>query len=106
MILCYVSFKLINEIRKLIVGESIPRDKRAQIKKIIHEYEIVDHINRVQTMVIGNDRYLVLISVDIDDDASGYHIEDMFEQIKLDIKAAIPEVADIYIDIKDSNAQM
>jgi divalent metal cation (Fe/Co/Zn/Cd) transporter len=103
LLLISISYKLANEIRKLIVGESIPRNKRNEIKNIINEYSIVEHINRVQTMVIGNDKYLVLISIDVDNDSTGYQIEDVIDQIKVDIKKAIPEVETIYVEVQDMN---
>lgn len=103
ILLIVVSFKLANEIRKLIVGESISREDRQKIKDIIRDYNIVEHINRVQTMVIGNDKYLVLISIDIDNEATGYQIEDTVDQIKFDIKKSIPEVQTIYVEIQDLN---
>ena len=103
LLLVSISYKLSNEIRKLIVGESIPRSKRTEIKNIINEYNIVEHINRVQTMVIGNDKYLVLISIDIDNDSTGYQIEDTIDQIKSNIKKSIPEVQTIYVEIQDMN---
>lgn len=101
ILLGVVAFKLADEIRKLIVGESMPREGRSKIKSILNEYDMVEHINKVQTMVIGNNKYLVLISIDVEDDITGYDLEDHIEQIKLDIKRDIPEVDTIYIDIKD-----
>lgn len=103
VLLISVSYKLANEIRKLIIGESISREDRNKIKEIVREYDLVEHINRVQTMVMGNDRYMVLISIGVDDDATGYHIEDVIDQIKIDIHKEIPEVEVIYIDVQDPN---
>lgn len=98
-----ISYKLSNEIRKLIVGESISRKERNKIKDIVHKYDIVEHINRVQTMVMGNDKYMVLISIGVDDEATGLRIEEILDQIKVDICEAIPQVEVIYIDIQDPN---
>ena len=53
LILMAISYTLTNELRKLIVGESVPRDVRAKIKGIIHKNSIVGHINKIQTMFIG-----------------------------------------------------
>ena len=106
LLLVSISYKLANEIRKLIIGESISRSDRQKIKNIINEYEIVEHINRVQTMVIGNDKYMVLISIGVNDDSTGYHIEDTIDQIKLDIITQIPQVKVIYVDIQDPNRSL
>lgn len=103
ILLVIISFKLANEIRKLIVGESISRSDRNKIKQIINDFTIVEHINRIQTMVIGNDKYLVLISIDIDNESTGYQIEDTVDQIKFEIRKEIPEVQTIYVEIQDMN---
>jgi cation diffusion facilitator family transporter len=102
IILMVIAYILSNELRKLIVGESAPRKVRTDIKNIIHKYLIVNHINRIQTMFIGKEQFILLISIDVDDEALGYTIEDTIEQIKLDITAAYPEASNIYIEVKDS----
>ena len=101
LLLTLISFKMAFEIKRLIIGESIPREKRIIIKEILHEYQLVEHVNQVQTMVIGNDKYLVIISIDIDEDATGYYVEDIIDEIKQRILKAIPEVENIYVDVKD-----
>lgn len=103
LLLISVAYKLADEIRRLIIGESIPRNDRVKIKNIINKYDLIEHINRIQTQVIGNDKYMVLISVDIDDESKGYKIEDVIDKIKMEILEEIPEVKMISIDIQDPN---
>jgi len=62
---------------------------------------LVEHVNRIRTMVVGNDKYMVIISVDIDDEATGYYTEDILDEIKQRILQTIPEVEEVYIDIQD-----
>jgi cation diffusion facilitator family transporter len=102
VLLFSVSILLIVEVKALIIGESIPREERNLMKEIIHSYRQVKHINRVQTMVMGNNHYLVLLSLDLEDDLSVYQAEDLIEQIKLDIISKINGIENIYIEIKDS----
>jgi len=102
ILLLVVSILLITEVKNLIVGESMPREMRQLIRNVIHKYTQVVHINRMQTMVMGDNKYLVLLSVDIDNGMSGYGAEDMIEQIKLSLKKEIPEIGILYIEIQDS----
>ena len=101
VLLAAISYKMAIEIKRFIVGESIPREKRILIRQILHEYPLVEHINRMQTMVVGNDKFLVIISVDIEDEATGYYTEDIIDEIKQRISKEIPEVEEVYIDIQD-----
>jgi cation diffusion facilitator family transporter len=102
ILLLVISILLIIEVKGLIIGESIPREERNQMKEIIHSYRQVKHINRVQTMVMGNNQYLVLLSLDLEDDLSVYQAEDLIEQMKLEIRSKISGIENIYIELKDS----
>ncbi len=101
LLLC-VAIMLIAEVKNLIVGESMPRESRQMMRNTIHKYRQIKHINRLQTMVMGDSRYLVLISVDIADDMRGSDAEDLIEEMKLKLKKEIPEIGTIYIEIQDS----
>ena len=101
LILCYVSYSLVNELRKLIIGESMPRDERNKIKEIVHEYEIVTHINRLKTMAMGRNNYLLLLSLNVEDFTKTYAIEDNVEDMKKEIQKEFPQVSEIYIEISD-----
>jgi cation diffusion facilitator family transporter len=102
ILLLVVSILLISEVKNLIVGESMPRERRLLMRNIIHKYKKIGHINRMQTMVMGDNSYLVLLSVDINDEMKGSEAEDMLEQLKLNLKKEIPEIGTIYIEIQDS----
>jgi len=101
-LLIVMSYFLSNELRKLMIGENISREMRNNIKTIVHSYKTIEHINTLRSMYIGNNRFLLLLSVDVDDYAKGYAIENVIEQIKLDIQEKYPNAQYIYIDVKDS----
>ncbi len=102
LLLLAVSILLIAEVKNLIVGESMPREKRQMIRNVIHRYKKIKHINRMQTMVMGDSKYLVLLSVDMDNDIKASAAEDLIEQVKKDLKKEIPEAGNIYIEIQDA----
>lgn len=101
IILSFISYTLINEIRKLIVGESLSREDRNEIKDIVKSFEIVDHVNRIKSMAIGNNKYLLIISINVDDYSKGYAIEDLTENIKNDIHTKFPNISEIFVDVSD-----
>ena len=51
---------------------------------------------------MGDSKYLVLLSVDINDEMIGSEVEDMTEHLKLELKKEIPEIGTIYIEAQDS----
>jgi cation diffusion facilitator family transporter len=102
VILLAVSILLIAEVKKLIIGESMPREKRQIIKDIIADIPHIERINRFQTMVTGNNTYLVLLSVDMDDEIKVYDAEDIIEKTKRKITNNVQGIENIYIEIKDA----
>ncbi len=102
VLLLAVSILLIAEVKNLIVGESMPRENRQCIRNVIHTYKQIGNINRMQTMVMGDSKYLVLLSVDINDNMKGSDIEDMIEQLKIKLKNEISEIGTIYIEVQDA----
>lgn len=102
ILLATISLFLSNEIRKLIIGESLPRDARHEIKKIVSSNSVIVHVNHIKTMLVGREKFILLISIDVNDETSGYDIEDQIEQIKLDIKSKFSNAEYIYIDVRDA----
>jgi cation diffusion facilitator family transporter len=53
IILLAVSYFMTNELRKLIVGESMSRESCATIKEVARSFDCVKHVNKIQTMTTG-----------------------------------------------------
>ncbi|MCX6261506.1 MAG: cation diffusion facilitator family transporter [Bacteroidia bacterium] len=102
-LLIIMSYLLANELRKLMVGESVPRETRSEIRAIIRKYSVIKHINNIRSMYIGNNDFILLISVDMDDFSRGHAIETAAEQIRSDIARKYPHAKYIYIDIRGGN---
>jgi divalent metal cation (Fe/Co/Zn/Cd) transporter len=58
LILSFVSYSLVNELRKLIIGENMPREERGRIKQILNSFPDVTHVNRIKSMTMGRNKYL------------------------------------------------
>ena len=101
-LLITVSYFLSNELRKLMIGESIPREMRNEIKSMVKHHNIIMHINNIRSMFIGKNNFILLISVDVADNIAGHVIEETAEQIRLNILSKYPNAKYIYIDVKDS----
>jgi cation diffusion facilitator family transporter len=102
IILCYVSYSLVNELRKLIIGESMPREERSRIKQILYKFDMVNHVNRVKTMTMGQNKYLVLISINAEDFVRAHKIEDTVEEMKKDIINEFPNIGEIFVEISEN----
>jgi len=101
-LLGYMSYFLANELRKLIIGENISREMRNRIKTIIKEYEVVEHINNIRAMYVGNNKFLLNISIDVDDDTRAGDIESIVFDMKNYIRMEFPAE---YINIEIAKVQ-
>jgi cation diffusion facilitator family transporter len=102
-LLIIMSYMLANELRKLMVGESIPRETRNDIRAIINKYSIIKHINNIRSMYIGNNNFILLVSVDVENFSYGHTIETAAEEIRADIARKYPHAKYIYLDVKAGN---
>jgi cation diffusion facilitator family transporter len=102
-LLIVVSYLLANELRKLMVGENIPREIRNDVREIVRKYSFVRHINNIRSMYIGNNNFILLISIDVDDLSIGNTIENCNEKIKSEITSRYPHAKYIYIDVQSGN---
>lgn len=102
-ILGYMSYFLSNELRKLIVGENISREVRADIRNILNDYEeYVTHINNIRAMYIGRNEFLLNISLDINNDKRAGDVESIIFDMKNRIREQHPSALFINIEISDS----
>ena len=103
LLLASVSIFLSNELRKLIIGENITRDLRNKLKTKVAENPIINHVNNINAMVIGRSRYLLIVSVDIENNVLAGEVEVQLNEIRNDLIAISPEILFVYIDVRDIN---
>jgi cation diffusion facilitator family transporter len=103
-LLIIMSYFLANELRKLMIGESIPRQMRQDVRTIVKKHSDIRHINNMRSMYIGNNKFILLISVDVENSSKGSTIESIIEQVKNDITRKYSNAKYIYIDVEDSGS--
>jgi hypothetical protein len=45
----------------------MPREERGRIKQILNSFPDVTHVNRIKSMTMGRNKYLLLISINVND---------------------------------------
>ena len=100
LLLC-LSTVLFIELKKLIIGESLDRETIKQIKNLVkEESHVLVHINSVRSMFIGSNEVLLIISMNVQDDKTGYEIEQDIKELKNKIQKTFTQhKLDIYIDV-------
>lgn len=101
VLLLSLSTILFVELKKLIIGESLDRETIKQIKHLVkEESNVLIHINSVRSMFIGSEEVLLIISMNVEDEATGHEIEQDFKELKYKIQKKFKEhKLHIYIDV-------
>jgi divalent metal cation (Fe/Co/Zn/Cd) transporter len=89
------------ELQKLLIGESLDRHTIKKIKDLVKkESHVLVHINSIRSMYVGSNEVLLVISMNVQDDATGHEIEDDIKQLKYKIQNDLPQhKLQIYIDV-------
>ena len=101
ILLIGLSTVLFIELKKLLIGESLDRETTKQIKNLIKiESNVLIHINAVRSMFIGSNEVLLIISMNVKDDASGHEIEQDIKELKNKLQTMLNQhKLQIYIDV-------
>ena len=101
LLLLSLSTVLFVELKKLIIGESLDRETIKQIRNLVkEESNVLVHINSIRSMFIGSDEVLLIISMNVKDDKTGYEIEQDIKELKNKIQKTFNQhKLDIYIDV-------
>jgi len=96
-----LSSVLFIELKKLLIGESLDRETTKQIKNLIKaESNILVHLNAVRSMFVGSNEVLLIISMNVKDDATGHEIEQDISELKNKIQTMLKQhKMQIYVDV-------
>lgn len=96
-----LSSVLFIELKKLLIGESLDRGTIKQIKNLIKaESNVLIHLNAVRSMFVGSNEVLLIISMNVKDDATGHEIEQDIKELKNKIQTMLKQhKMQIYVDV-------
>jgi divalent metal cation (Fe/Co/Zn/Cd) transporter len=101
ILLISISLFMINELRKLIVGENISPELRKVFSDKVLSYPSIHRVNSVSAMMIGKSRFLLVIGVDLEDNLLASVVEDQFDKIRKELMGMNPDIHSIYFDVRD-----
>ena len=97
IILGAMSLFLANEMRKLLVGESIPAEKLTAAREVMARAPGVERIGEIYSMQLGRSSCLLAVRVDFDDALGAGEVERIIKGMKEDISTRVPEAEHIFI---------
>jgi len=97
ILLCLVAVVMVNESRKLLVGEGMERGTLERIRGLINEDEAVEDIGRLLTMYLGPEDVMLVVEVRFKASET-IVVRDAVARIKKKIREAIPRIRRVYFD--------
>ncbi len=101
LLLIVISLFMINELRKLIVGENISRELRDEFKLIVSANPVIHKVNSISAMMMGKSKFMLVIGVDLQDNIHASTVEIQFEKIKKELGQKNPNIHSVYFDVRD-----
>ena len=105
ILLVGVSLFMINELRKLIVGENISKEMRDELSLIISNNSVVHQVNYISAMMMGKGKFLLVVGVDLVDTSEASVIEMEMQQMRKDLLQKNSSIHSIFFDVRDLNRE-
>lgn len=101
LLLFALTYFLANEMRKLIIGESIGTEHTRNAEHIIKGHPHVKAVGQVKTMQMGSGECIIAANVDFNDTLNDAELERAMKTIQGALRAQIPSAKHIYIQLAD-----
>jgi cation diffusion facilitator family transporter len=101
ILLIIISIFMINELRKLIVGENISPELRSVFSEKVLSYPGIHRVNSISAMMVGKSRFLLVIGVDLEDNMLASVVEDQLDKIKKELIKINPDIHSVSFDVRD-----
>lgn len=101
LLLISISLFMINELRKLIVGENIPAEEREEFSRIVASYPMIHNVNYISAMLMGKSKFILVIGIDLEDKARASFVEDQMNDIRNSLNQRDPNILRIFFDVRD-----
>ncbi len=98
LLLVSVAFWMGRDARHLLIGSAALPEERAAIERTIEEFDDVEAVEELLTMVLGPNAVLVAARVDLRDNVEADGIERTATEIDEHIRDVVPDVTEVFLD--------
>ena len=102
LLLMFFALLLAWENKRLLLGESLPKDDEAELRTTIQEYEGVRSLSDLRTVYFGPDTVVVTADIEFDDDMSTEAIETAIDEMEAALREVHGAIGRIYIEPTDT----
>ncbi len=98
LLLVSVAFWMGRDAKHLLIGSAALPEEREAIERAIEEFEEVDAVEELLTLVLGPNALLVAARIDLRDDVDGGRVERVSTEIDRRLREVGPDVTEVFLD--------
>jgi len=98
LLLWGVAFWMARDAKHLLVGWAARPDERDAIERAIEEYDEVEEVVELLTMVLAPNSLLVAARVNLRDDIEAAQVEEVSGKIDKHLREVVPDVSEVFLD--------
>jgi cation diffusion facilitator family transporter len=98
VLLIFVASWMGRDARHLLIGTAALPEEREAIERAIEEYDEVDSVEELLTLVLGPNALLVAARIDLRDNVESDRIEQTASEIDKHIREVVPDVTEVFLD--------
>ena len=106
VLLAVVAYLLGRDTKELLIGEAAPAEARQALRQEIAEFEDVERVIEMRTMLVGPSTLLVAARIDVNDDLAAADVEDLSDRIERELKERHPQLSEVYLAVTHRQAQV
>jgi cation diffusion facilitator family transporter len=98
LLLVAVAFWMGRDAKHFLIGSAALPEERDAMERVIEEYDEVDDVEELLTMVLGPNALLVAARVDLADGIDAERIEKVSTEIDRRLREEVPDVTEVFLD--------
>src|SRR4051794_29116164 len=98
LLLVGVAFWMGRDSRHLLIGSAALPEERDAIERTIEEYDEVESVEELLTLVLGPNAVMVAARIDLRDDVDAERIERTSSEIDKRLREVVPDVTEVFLD--------
>jgi cation diffusion facilitator family transporter len=105
LLLISVAFWMGRDAKHFLIGSAALPDEREALEQAIEEFDEVEEVKELLTMVLGPNALLVAARVDLRDDLDSERVEQVSTDIDQRLREVVPDVTEVFLDATPDHGQ-
>ena len=106
VLLAAVAIWMGRDVSHLLIGAAARPEERDALERALMEFDEIDDVVELLTMVLGPNALLVAARVDLSDDLTPDQVEEVSDRIDQRLREVVPDVTEVFLDATRSRPKV